>query len=380
MVNINIGFNRAHSTAVIDVAAGGACVAICASTKDSPATVLATATSALSLESRTEEQSKAQIGEQVKEAAAQALKLYTSAGHNAPISEAYVIVHAPWAHTSLSASEEHFERETLIQSALISAHAKKALADTKNIDVGNVLEASVIRVDLNGYATPAPEGKRAHSLRVTSVVSDCDAAVKVAIKGAVEQSFPVARISWRSGIRALMTFARESHLDTSFLVIDMGIEDTHIVSFRDGEMNQLIVPEGTRTILSRIATGRPADEVAGYLRMLSRDACSTDVCDALRQAVATTEPELVRVFGEAIGKIAAKNRVPNGVLLLVHPDLEMWLAGFLARIDFAQFTETSLPLTVHTAQSLDVSKWVAGAKTSDACTVAVALVNIESRA
>lgn len=380
MVNINIGFNRAHSIAVIDVAPGGASVAICASARDSAATVLSSASSALSLESRTEEQSKAQIGEQVKEAAAQAFKLYTSAGHNAPISEAYVIVHAPWAHTALLSSEEHFERETAIQGALISEHAKKALEGTKDINFGNILEASVIRVDLNGYATPAPEGKRAHSMRVTSIVSDCDVTAKATIKSAIEQSFPVARISWRSGIRALMALARESHLDTSFLVIDMGVEDTHILSFRDGEMNQLIVPEGTRTILSRIATGRPADEVAGYLRMLSRDACSTDACDALRQAVATTEPELVRIFGEAIGKIATENRVPNGVLLLVHPDLEMWLAGFLARIDFAQFTQTSRPLTVHTAQSLDISKWVAGAKTSDACTVAVALVNIESRA
>jgi len=380
MVNINIGFNRAHSIAVIDVAPGGATVAICSSPKDSAATVFSIASSALSLESRTEVQAKSQIGEHVKEAASQAIKLYTSAGHSAPISEAYVIVHAPWARTALSSSEEHFEHETLIHSALISGLAKKALADKVGKDTGDALETSAIRVDLNGYATPMPEGKRAHWMRVTSIASDCDPAVKAAIKGATEQHFPVARISWRSGIRALMALARESHLDTSFLVIDMGVEDTHIVSFRDGEMNQLIVPEGTRTILSRIAAGRPADEVVGYLRMLSRDACSTDACDALRQAVATTEPELVRVFGEAIGKIAAKNRVPNGVLLLAHPDLESWFAGFLARIDFAQFTETSLPLSVHTPQSLDISKWVAGAKTSDASTVAIALVNIESRA
>ncbi|TSC63545.1 MAG: hypothetical protein Athens041674_34 [Parcubacteria group bacterium Athens0416_74] len=379
MVNINIGFNRAHSIAVIDVAPGGATVAICSSTKDSAATVLSIASSSLSLESRTEQQAKSQIGEQVKEAAAQAIKLYMSAGHSAPVSEAYIVVHAPWAHTALISSEEHFESETLVQGALISAHAKKALSDGALQDAGEVLEASVIRVDLNGYATPAPEGKRAHWIRITSIVSSCDPAVKATTKAAVEQNFPVARITWRSGIRALMTLARESHLDTSFLVIDMGVEDTHIVSFRDGEMNQLIVPEGTRTILSRIAAGRPADEVVGYLRMLSRDACSTDACDALRQAVATTEPELVRVFGEAIGKIASKNRVPNGVLLLTHPDLESWFAGFLARIDFAQFTETSLPLSVHTAQSLDISNWVAGAKTSDASTVAIALVNIESR-
>jgi hypothetical protein len=67
------------------------------------------------------------------------------------------------------------------------------------------------------------------------------------------------------------------------------------------------------------------------------------------------------------------------VLLVTHPDLEAWFSSFLSRIDFSQFTITALPLTVHSGDGLDVGKWVAGARETDALTVACALVNIESR-
>lgn len=379
MLNFNVGFSRSHVIAVADVGPGGASVSILSAQKDGPTTILASARSSLTLEPRTEEQEKARIGEQVKEAAALALKLYASTAKQVPITQAYAVVHAPWTRTEVISVEEHYDVETRIHRAHIEAAAKKALGAVQNVDASLLLEGSVIQVAINGYVTAMPEGKDGHSLKVTSIASDCDPTVRGAVEGAIHQSFPVATITWRTGIRALMTVAREASSGGTYLLVDMGVADTHIASVNDGVLSQLVIPEGTRTILSRVAASKSPEETLGFMRMLSRDACSTDACEAIKTAIATAEPELVRVFGEAIAKIAQANRVPNEVLLATHPDLESWLSGFLARIDFAQFTATSMPLMVTSAQTLDVSRWVAGAHTTDAPTLSAALVNIESR-
>lgn len=369
-----------RTVAIVDVAPGGAVVAISGVPKDGPSTIFSTASSSLSLERRTKVQSKSRIAEQIKEASDQALKLAAAAGHAAPVSDVYVVVHAPWSETTLSSTHESYETETRIHASRIEALAQESLALSKDIDKGKLIESSVIKVELNGYPTPSPEGKYAHDLRVTSIMSVCEAGVRAAVESAVHASFPVARVSWRSALRGLMTVAREAHFDRSFLLIDMGVEETHIASYVDGTLKQLIIREGTGTIVSRISAGRPAEETVGFMRMLSRDACSTDACDALKQSIASIEPELVRVFGDAIGKVGAGSRVPNDVVLLAHQDIENWLAGFLTRIDFAQFTITTLPLSVHTVRSLELSAWVAGVQTSDAIAVDATLVNIESRA
>lgn len=380
MLNVNLSFARLKVAAVVDVAPGGAGVAIVTNPHDAASTILASAYSALSLEPRTPEQQAALIGEQIKEASAQALKIYASSGHKTPISDVYVIVHAPWSRTIMLESAEKYDAEVRIHAARIEEMAKSALDKAREIDQTRILEASVIKVSLNGYPTPNPDGKYAHLLSVVSLASDCDAVVRSSVEAAVQQSFPVARHMWRSGLRTLMSVARESLQSEHFLIVDMGATDTHMVAISESGMLQLVLQEGTATILRRIAAQRSADEVIGFLRMLSRDACSTEACDSLRSAIATAEPELVRVFGEAMAKIAAHTRVPNDLLLMTHPDLESWLSTFLARIDFAQFTVTSMPLSVNTALSLDLSRFVAGAHNADTLTIGAALVNIENRA
>jgi hypothetical protein len=114
--------------------------------------------------------------------------------------------------------------------------------------------------------------------------------------------------------------------------------------------------------------------------MLESDACSTDACEAVQKALATTEPELVRVFAGPIGQMAATRRAANDLLLVTHADLEPWLGRLFSRIDFSQFTVTTLPFTVCTPSSINMDRWVTGGIDDDPLAVACALVNIESRA
>jgi hypothetical protein len=322
MVNINF-LKRQKSVAVIDVSPGGASVAILACPADSSATVLAQGRSALTLEERTDSQAKSLVASQVKEAAEQALKLYRAAGHKAPLMEAYIVMHAPWCRSTVVHAEERYETDTRISPDRIAALGKTALAKVPDMDTARLLEGSVIQVALNGYRTSSPEGKSARSLRITALASECDDTVRQAVESAVHTAFPAASLLWRSGLRALLALSREGLPLESFLVIDMGVDDTHIISVHESDIDQLIVPEGARTILSRISGKRVPEETLGLMRMRSRDACSGDACQAIESDIAAAEPDLVKVFGEARFRMTCcLSRIPTSKHGSHHSSLE----------------------------------------------------------
>jgi len=374
-----MGFSRAKTLAVVDVGPGGASVAIFSCPKDAAATIFSIGRSALSLEPRTPEQAAGRIAQQILEAGSMAAKLYASAGHKDAIPSVHIVLHAPWSTTNSLSAKTTFEKDAYIQSATISEVAQHALSANKNADRARLIEASVVRVLLNGYPTTEPEGKYAHELEVVSLTSECDPSLRTSVEGAVHRIFPVASIAWRSALRSVMTLSHQSHIDSEYLIIDVGADSTHMAAVHDGRIDQKVVQEGTRTLLARIAQGRMPDETLTHLRMLARDACSNETCETVQNAIASAEPELVRIFGEAIGQLGSLQKISNNVVLVCHPDMEHWLRAFFSRIDFGQFTITSMPLVIRTSQELDIGKWVAGANLLDGLLVDVALVNIESR-
>jgi hypothetical protein len=80
----------------------------------------------------------------------------------------------------------------------------------------------------------------------------------------------------------------------------------------------------------------------------------------------------VKALAEGIGQIAAAHRISNKLLLLAHRDLEPWLVRLLSRIDFSQFTVTTLPFDVKTPQLI-----VGASREEGALLVDLELVNSE---
>ena len=112
--------------------------------------------------------------------------------------------------------------------------------------------------------------------------------------------------------------------------------------------------------------------------MISNDACSTDGCEALKRSFATIEPDLVKLFADTIGPLAAPRRAASDLLLVTHPDLEQWCSALLSRLDFAQFTTTMLPFTVSTPSSIQKERWHLRDINDSSLLVGASLVNIES--
>lgn len=381
------GRARERAVAVIDIGSGSAGVAIALANEDGPIAVAAAHRTILTFEERTEDQMVAGVSNALAESGKAALDAYAiSRGHAAPpVSRVYIIIRAPWTRSKTAAASEEYADDARITEQMIAALAQKAIADEKDFAGENMLESSVIRVELNGYPTGKPVGKRAHQLAVTLYLSDCDPRVRRAAAETAAKLFPGREQTVRSGSRAFLGVMRErSHEKAGYVLVDMVSEATAFLVVRDGAIAENgLVKEGVRTLLRRI-TGEGAlhEETLSLVRMVIADACHGAACDQLNAALGKVEPELARIFGETFAKLAAIRRLPTTLALSVHPDLAPWLAAFFARIDFTQFTATTQPFQVDVLSTDRLAEWVAPEKGVDLDTglsIACAFVNIETR-
>ncbi|PIR83572.1 hypothetical protein COU18_02715 [Candidatus Kaiserbacteria bacterium CG10_big_fil_rev_8_21_14_0_10_51_14] len=349
MIDIHLGSKRGRVVAVVDIGSTSAAVAIVHTNPHESATVFASERAQLPLEERTQEATIAGIGEMLKTAGENAQKKYAvSKGGGAPIQAIYCIVHAPWTSSKTIRTAASFEKDTTITDIIISDLAKKALGEA-GVDAKNLLEANVIRVELNGYPTGKPIGKHAKEIVVHALLSECAAGIRSGIEGAISKVFPHAPPPvFHSATRAAITSLRDGvDSESNYLLVDMESEGTSLTAVRGGvTAEHEHVAEGTQTILKKIAGAGMPEETLSLLRMIARDQCSLPACEALLTSLTKVEPDLVRIFGEAMGKAGATNRLPDTMILIAHPDMFPWLSRLFSRIDFSQFTLTAQPFVV----------------------------------
>ncbi len=380
MLNIRLPF-REETIAIVDMGPGAVRAAL-VSMHEGVAHVHAQTFSLISMEVETAEHSITAIAERIDDVLKRLIDRGTQKGITGRPAKIYCIVHAPWTHSVTMRKRVDYATETKIHDSHISAVAKELLADVKGINMDSMMEAAVIRTWLNGYPVEKPENKSAHSLVVCAIVSDIDPAVKKNAEAAIQRAYPSSNIEWRSAARAMQTTLGSMYRDDeNYLVVDMGMDATHMLSVRDGfPMGERVVPQGLRTILTRIDNKRVAEETLGLIRMLSRDACEGGACEAIQKAMAIAEPELAKIFGESFGGLAAERRLANTLILSANPDIVDWMKQFFSRLDFTQFTATTLPFSVAPfGQAALSSKVSAEEDLYPQLVFAAALVNTELR-
>ncbi len=381
MLNIRLSF-RDEVIAIVDIAPGSARAALVSLHADG-VHVHAQTYSLISIESEKAEHSIAAIGERVDDVCKRLLERAGQKGITGHIQTVYCVVHTPWAHSTTVRKRTDFESETKINESHISGLAKDLLSEVKGLSTESMMEAAVIRTWLNGYPTEQAEGKSAHSLVVCAIISEIDQAVKKNAEAAIHRAFPSSTIEWRSAARAIqVTLGAMYREDENYLAVDMGLDTTHIISVRDGFPNgERIVPMGLRTILTRVDAKRVAEETLGLIRMLSRDACEGAACEAIQKAMALAEPELAKIYGEGFSALAAERRLANTLVLSANPDIVDWMRQFFSRLDFTQFTTTTLPFAVTLLDAAEFTPRVTSDESLHSQIVfAAALVNTERKA
>ena len=261
------------------------------------------------------------------------------------IEKAYVVVHAPWARSNVIRSEHVFEEEKKIDASVISSHAKAALQE-EEISHEHSLEAAVVRVELEGYRTSKPEGKRAKKIGVSMLVSECDEGMQRSISEALTRTFSCPPPIFRSAVRALSAVLSEHDLlPEDCVLLCVHSYSTSLLVFRDRSITAVgYVGEGMQTIARRIAPQNPLQETLSLMRMLARGECETKACEALKVSLAKAEPTIVHAFSKEMEKMTTARRLPNKLLLLAPEECSEWLAHMFSRMEFSLFTHTTLPL------------------------------------
>lgn len=363
----------------IDGASAGTAIA---HVSGNSATIMAADRSVLRAEERPLEQTASQLLSLLQESAQKTLALYTARAEGAlPLKKTFAIVHSPWSRSRSAHRETEYEKDTSISPAHIAALATEALQEDTGLDGANLIEATIVRTELNGYESPQPKGKRARRLGVSVLMSDCNSAMRTGISDVLGKTVPGSALSLRSGARALLSALRQNGETRDCVVVSMTGDATDFLVIRGESLGgHAAVPFGTATVLRRIGNGKLPEETQALLRMASGDACTDAACEELNRTLAAVEQDLVKECGGTLAKLATAKKLPNALYLLVHPDFESWLTQFFPRIDFGQFTLTTRPFEVKTLVASTLSKeieYVPGVLPDTALSVAVALVNSE---
>lgn len=273
----------------------------------------------------------------------------TRTGKTAQPTEGYIIYHAPWVRAFASRLEGNLGNERSVQEDMIRSLSREALKHMTELDQSRFLEASVLRVDINGYPTKKPEGKKGSTIGVTALGADVDADARSAVVQSISSIFPGRTWKERSGVRAFTTLIAERTSERrDYLLVDMGSGSTDITAVRKNELtDHIVLPEGLRTILARLTPpqGLP-EQTLSLLSMLVSDHCDEEACAPLRDALGKVDAELARIFGEAFAALSKVRRLPNTIIFSGHPSIAPWFEHFFARVDFGQFTITTEPFTM----------------------------------
>ena len=115
--------------------------------------------------------------------------------------------------------------------------------------------------------------------------------------------------------------------------------------------------------------------------MAAHDHCEDKACEDIKNGMARAEQELIRIFGEAMARLATSRRLPNKLVLAVESDMADWLSHFFSRIDFTQFTVTTQPFSVEVLSAENLKNLVtasdSGKNVDSGLLVAAAFVNSE---
>ena len=382
-----LGKQRKKIVALADVGSASAAVAILQVEEGKPAQILVAERAFLPVGERSGEATASGVVQKLGEAGEAALKKYTDnkRGRAGPIVASYIAIRPPWVRSKTTRVVSEFEKETLVSGNTISDLAKEALAQDKEFDHSNILEANVIRTDLNGYPTHKPEGKHARTVAVAVLLSECVPSIRTGVIETMSRLFPGAKPVVRSGVRTFLPVLHEYNLLPHNGIIASVTDGTiDLIVVRKGlAAEHELIPEGIKTILKQAAPERPPEESLTLMRLLLSGGCEDAACEAFKAALARIELELVKKCGEVFGKLAAGRRIANTFILSTQSEFAPWLSQFFSRIDFAQFTMTTQPFVVktltHDTLFTQVS-YAPGVSFDIGLAICAALVNIEEHA
>lgn len=297
----------------------------------------------------------------------------------------HVIVHAPWVHSFTQDTQIAFEKPTKITKELINQAVQEIAAHREGGQEpeGEIIENSVLRVELSGYPTSQPIGKEATSIRAVAIESRVSGAVRASISDALARVFPGTIALMHSSLLVHHSVLRELVPDMlQYTFLDMGDGSSTCCVVHDGtvqEQSEIVFGSGEFVRAVAGAISQPDASAYSAIAMAAEDTSGENLRKRVDDALGAIEPKYVRTFGEAFTSLIGAERLPNTLVVSIHPKLAKWAVGFFERIDFSQFTETGKPFSVQiitTKNTTDFAIFGTLAKADKSIGVAAAFVHI----
>lgn len=266
--------------------------------------------------------------------------------HKQPIMRVLVFLHAPWVTSRTSDAFKRFDNDIVIDRTTIASLAKEAVASA-GVQSGTPDERSVVRIELNGYPTGAPEGKHASRARVVVLDSVFEQGVKPAIEQAVATHLPGRSINWFSMTHAVMSSLRPlTRTSPRYTCIDVTSEATSCFTVDEGMLGVYgHAPIGWRALLRALADKYKTspEEALSRLTMTSEDSAEDVFSSHVVASLSDIAPQFIEAYGALFTSLTKERHVPSTLVLVVPPDVSGWFVQLFSRIDFAPFSETGLP-------------------------------------
>lgn len=383
MSSLSFAHGSGKVIAVADVGSDSVGAAVVHVLPGEPAAILVTEKLTLPFEDRAPEQTISGVLSLLDDACKKVTAKYAAVyakKRARPVVGAYAVIHPKWTSTKTLQNSKVFPLEERITEGIIEGLARSTIGGEQQLDRSKLIEASVVSVELNEYKVRNIEGKHAHSILVSTLLSECEPAIRTGVTETLRRSFPSSAPILRSATHALFSVLHEvAPQARNQTIVAIESDSTNCIVIRkDSVMEHIAVAEGTSTILKKIASDALAEETLSLMRMMSRDACETDACQKLSASLASIEPELARVFGEAFTRLTTIQRLPNALTIVAKPEFAPWLRAFFSRVDFGHFTVTTQPFapTVLSAEGLACFS-EAPADTDISVLLAASFVNME---
>src|SRR3989344_3073447 len=319
-----MGKQSGRTIAVADVGNGSVAVGIVRIGAHGNARILISERSALPAGERSSEASISGTISLLGEMAQKVLAKYGEAAVGKQhVDSACAVIHSPWTRSKTIRAATQLKVETKIERSMLDSLARQALEADTEYDHGKILEAGIIRVELNGYPTLKPLGKHAHHIAASALLSECEPKIRGDVAEALSKVFACPPPTLRSDTRALLSVTRESSsLPKESLIVNMTYEATSTIVVRKGIITETaLIPEGSSSIVRRISGDKSGDSKSGAR---DREGVRRDI-RTLKRLAAFTQPAFA--FGARRSLAVAREIFQPNRLCAVYGDDAAVFAG-----------------------------------------------------
>ncbi len=281
-----------------------------------------------------------------------------------PMGSVTCVFTAPWFAAQTRRVSMKRQKDFVVRAATIRELMEQEIAAFKDgphddgstlaatMEHASVMDAEVIRTEVNGYATVAPEGKEAHMLTLTLYASVMSSAIIEKVRDIIAKTFHAESPTFlSSSLICYQGIERHLRPPENYTIIEIHGEITDVSLVTDGILlESSSFPQGNNSIIRAVATKlkRRQEDVKTRIALMAQGKAERTTPEAkeIESATYTVIADWIDGLYRAL-KVTSEGRpVPQTTYLLVDPEWELFFSTALTDQAFELFTFSDRPFSV----------------------------------